>query len=165
MTTPAPPPSGALFHRRFHRKLHHLRGRYRANRDLDEITHAGGVSPAWPLKYRDFAPYYDAAEALFQVHGARGEDPTEPPAATPYPHRAVKREPKVAQLSDKLKGIGLKPFHLPLGILLDQKEDGFNADQHLHPLHRVRWLPLPPQWQGRRAGDLHCPDAGQHDNA
>ncbi len=95
------------------------------DRDLDEIAHAGGVSPAWPLKYRDFAPYYDAAEALFQVHGARGEDPTEPPAATPYPHRAVKHEPKVAQLSDKLKGIGLKPFHLPLGILLDQKEDGF----------------------------------------
>ena len=44
-------------------------------RDFDEITHAGGISPAWPLKYRDFARYYDAAEALFQVHGARGEDP------------------------------------------------------------------------------------------
>ena len=48
-------------------------------RDFDEVTHAGGISPAWPLKYRDFAPYYDAAEALFHVHGARGEDPTEPP--------------------------------------------------------------------------------------
>ena len=33
----------------------------------------------------DFAPYYDAAEALFHVHGARGEDPTEPPATRPYP--------------------------------------------------------------------------------
>ncbi|WP_245427917.1 GMC oxidoreductase [Roseiarcus fermentans] len=94
-------------------------------RDFDEIVHAGGVSPAWPLKYRDFARYYDAAEALFRVHGARGEDPTEPPADAPYPYPAVKHEPKVAELSDKLTAIGLKPFHLPLGILLDQKEDGF----------------------------------------
>ena len=94
-------------------------------RDFDEIVHAGGVSPAWPLKYRDFARYYDAAEALFRVHGARGEDPTEPPAGAPYPYPAVKHEPKVSELSDKLTAIGLKPFHLPLGILLDQKEDGF----------------------------------------
>jgi choline dehydrogenase-like flavoprotein len=94
-------------------------------RDFDEITHAAGVSPAWPLKYHDFAPYYDAAEALFHVHGARGEDPTEPPSATPYPYPAVKHESKVAELSDKLKSIGLNPFHLPLGILLDQKQDGF----------------------------------------
>lgn len=94
-------------------------------RDFGEIIHAGGISPAWPLTYRDFAPYYDAAETLFHVHGARGEDPTEPPAAKPYPYPAVKHEPKIAELSDKLTGIGLKPFHLPLGILLDQKEDGF----------------------------------------
>ena len=29
------------------------------------------------------------------------------------------------ELSDKLSGLGLHPFHLPLGIRLDQKEDGF----------------------------------------
>ncbi len=94
-------------------------------RDFDEITHAGGVSPAWPLQYDAFARYYDEAESLFHVHGGRGEDPTEPPTTTPYPFVAVKHEPKVAELSDKLASIGLKPFHLPLGILLDQKEDGF----------------------------------------
>ncbi|MEO9133213.1 MAG: GMC family oxidoreductase [Sphingomonas sp.] len=94
-------------------------------RDFDEITHAGGVSPAWPLKYDAFAPHYDAAEALFHVHGTRGEDPTEPPTATPYPYEAIRHEPKVAELSQKLTDIGLAPFHLPLGILLDQKEDGF----------------------------------------
>ena len=33
--------------------------------------------------------------------------------------------PRSRELSDKLTAIGLKPFHLPLGILLDQKEDGF----------------------------------------
>ncbi|MDQ2878976.1 MAG: GMC family oxidoreductase [Pseudomonadota bacterium] len=94
-------------------------------RDFDAVAHAGGISPAWPLKYDAFAPYYDDAEALFHVHGARGEDPTEPPSDTPYPFVAVKHEPRVAELSDKLTQIGLKPFHLPLGILLDQKADGF----------------------------------------
>ena len=93
-------------------------------RDFGEITHAGGLSPAWPLTYADFAPYYDAAERLFHVHGTRGEDPTEPPASGPYPFPAVQHEPKVAELSDKLQGIGLKPFHLPIGILLDQRADG-----------------------------------------
>ncbi|HEY5411922.1 MAG TPA: GMC family oxidoreductase [Caulobacteraceae bacterium] len=94
-------------------------------RDFGEVTHAGGVSPAWPLKYDAFAPYYDQAEALFHVHGKRGEDPNEPPCEHPYPFAPVRHEPKIAELSDKLEKIGLKPFHLPLGILLDQKEDGF----------------------------------------
>lgn len=94
-------------------------------RDFGDVIHAGGVSPAWPLGYDAFAPYYDEAEALFHVHGVRGEDPTEPPSITPYPYVAVKHEPKIAELSDKLTSIGLKPFHLPLGIRLDQKADGF----------------------------------------
>lgn len=94
-------------------------------RDFDEVQHAGGVSPAWPLKYGEFSPYYDAAEKLFHVHGARGEDPTEPGGSCPYPHPAIMHEPKVSELSDKLTRIGLKPFHLPLGIMLDQRDDGF----------------------------------------
>ena len=94
-------------------------------RDFDELVHAGGVSPAWPLKYPSFESYYEEAEALFHVHGNRGEDPLEPPSLKPYPFAAVKHEPKIAELADKLTGIGLKPFHLPLGILLDQKPDGF----------------------------------------
>ena len=93
-------------------------------RDFGEVRHHGGISPAWPLSYADFAPWYDEAEALFHVHGRRGEDPLDPAGAA-YPFVPVKHEPKVAELSDRLEGIGLKPFHLPLGILLDQKEDGF----------------------------------------
>lgn len=94
-------------------------------RDFDEVVHKAGISPAWPLKYDVFAPYYDEAEALFHVHGRRGEDPLEPPASSPYPYTAVKHEPKIQDLSDRLAGIGLHPFHLPLGIRLDQKADGF----------------------------------------
>ena len=49
-------------------------------RDFDEIRHIDGISPAWPLKYDVFEPYYQAAEELYYVHGLRGEAPTEPPS-------------------------------------------------------------------------------------
>ena len=60
------------------------------------------------------------AEQLYQVHGARGEDPTEPPASGPYPFPAVSHEPRIQQLSDDLEKAGLHPFHAPCGILLDE---------------------------------------------
>lgn len=91
-------------------------------RDFGEVQHAGGVSPAWPLGYDVFEPYYTQAETLYQVHGLRGDDPLEPWASGPYPHPPVSHEPKIAELSEHLSGIGLKPFHLPLGILLDEKD-------------------------------------------
>lgn len=43
--------------------------------DFGEIRHAGGVSPAWPVGYDVFAPYYNQAEFLYHVHGQRGSDP------------------------------------------------------------------------------------------
>ena len=46
-------------------------------------------------------------------------------ATSPTLSPPVRHEPKIAEFSDKLIGIGLKPFHLPLGILLDQKAGGF----------------------------------------
>jgi len=90
-------------------------------RDFGEIVHADGVSPAWPLKYDVFEPYYAQAERLFHVHGQRGEDPTEPPSSGPFPHPPVSHEPAVEALSQSLTQNGLRPFHLPLGILLDEK--------------------------------------------
>ena len=118
-------------------------------RDFEEVAHYGGTSPAWPLSYADFAPWYDEAERLFHVHGARGEDSTEPPSDAPYPFAPVQHEAKVAELSDKLTGVGLHPFHLPLGILLDQQADGRgDADQRVHPLFQLRRLSLPVERQG-----------------
>src|SRR6201986_5017860 len=52
--------------------------------DFGELRHHDGLSPAWPISYQDMEPYYTAAEQLYQVHGARGEDPTEPPYSAPY---------------------------------------------------------------------------------
>ena len=67
-----------------------------------------------------FEPYYQAAEELYHVHGLRGEDPTEPPSAKPYKYPPISHEPRIQQLFDGLKHEGHHPFHLPVGILLDE---------------------------------------------
>jgi choline dehydrogenase-like flavoprotein len=90
-------------------------------RDFGEIVHQHGISPAWPLGYTDFEPFYTEAETLFAVHGQRGEDPLEPPASGPYPHPPVSHEPAIQALSDSFTADGLHPFHLPLGIKLDER--------------------------------------------
>jgi choline dehydrogenase-like flavoprotein len=89
--------------------------------DFAELRHAGGISPAWPIAYDDLEPYYTEAERLYQVHGKRGVDPTEPPASAPYPHPPVTHEPRIQQLHDDLSRLGLRPFHVPLGIMLDEQ--------------------------------------------
>ena len=89
--------------------------------DFGEIKHWGGVSPAWPIAYDDLEPYYTRAEGLYQVHGERGVDPTEPPASAPYPHGPVSHEPRIQQLSDDFARMGLRPFHVPLGVMLDER--------------------------------------------
>ena len=89
-------------------------------RDFGAVHHVDGVSPAWPLSYADFEPWYTKAEQLYSVHGERGSDPFEPPASAPYPWPAVSHEPRIEQLAHDLKGAGLQPFPLPLGIMLDE---------------------------------------------
>ena len=93
-------------------------------RDFGALQHVDGVSPAWPLGYDVFEPYYTRAEALYHVHGLRGEDPNEPWSSAPYAYPPVKHEPRIQQLNDILMREGLHPFHLPLGIRLDQNPDG-----------------------------------------
>jgi choline dehydrogenase-like flavoprotein len=90
--------------------------------DFGELRHPGGVSPAWPIGYDELEPYYTHAERLYHVHGARGEDPTEPPASAPFPHPAVSHEPRIQHLHDDLARLGLKPFHTPLGVMLDERQ-------------------------------------------
>src|SRR5499426_3018505 len=90
--------------------------------DFGEIRHHGGISPAWPIRYEDIEPYYTEAERLYHVHGNRGEDPAEPPASAPYPHPAISHEPRIQQLSDDFARLGLKPFHTPLGVMLNERD-------------------------------------------
>lgn len=88
--------------------------------DFGELQHHGGASPAWPITYDELEPYYTAAEHLYQVHGARGEDPTEPWASAPYKYPAVSHETRIQHLSDDLTRAGLQPFHVPLGIKINE---------------------------------------------
>ena len=100
--------------------------RFRAE-DFGEITHHDGVSPAWPISYDELEPYYTRAEHVYQVHGARGEDPTEPPASAPYLFPALSHEPRIQQLADDLAGAGYHPFHAPCGVMLDEANPPYSA--------------------------------------
>ena len=95
--------------------------------DFGELKHYDGVSPAWPIGYQDMEPYYTKAEQMYQVHGARGEDPTEPPYSAPYSFPAVSHEPRIQQLHDDLARAGYRPFHAPCGIMLDEQNVPFSA--------------------------------------
>ncbi|MCI0801826.1 MAG: GMC family oxidoreductase [Chloroflexi bacterium] len=98
--------------------------------DFGELQHHGGISPAWPLSYDDFEPYYTQAEQIYQVHGERGIDPTEPWASGPLPYPSVSNEPRIQELADDLRRIGNTPFPLPVGIMLNE------AQPHLSPCIR-----------------------------
>jgi choline dehydrogenase-like flavoprotein len=95
--------------------------------DFGELEHHDGVSPAWPIDYDDLEPYYTEAEHLYEVHGAHGEDPTEPYASAPYPFPAVSHEPRIQQLSDDLAAAGYHPFHAPCGIRLNELSLPYSA--------------------------------------
>jgi len=88
-------------------------------RDFGEIRHHGGISPAWPLSYGDFAQYYRDAEVLYHVHGRRGVDPTDPPDTQDYAHPPLADEPVIAALASSLGKVGYHPFPLPMGLLRD----------------------------------------------
>ena len=93
---------------------------YRLRReDFGELKHHDGMSPAWPIDYDEMELYYLQAEEMYQVHGARGEDPTEGPSSGPYPYPALAHEPRIQQLADDLKRAGYHPFHAPCGVMLD----------------------------------------------
>jgi choline dehydrogenase-like flavoprotein len=101
--------------------------------DFGDIQHADGLSPAWPLSYEDFEPWYTRAEWLYQVRGVHGEDPTEGHASKDYPWPPVSHEPRIQQISDALAARGYHPFHPPVCILLNE------ADRPLSTCVRCAW--------------------------
>jgi choline dehydrogenase-like flavoprotein len=94
--------------------------------DFGELKHYDGVSPAWPLGYDEFEPYYTEAEHLYQVHGEHGSDPTEPPASKPYPAPPVSHEPRIQKLSDDLTAAGYHPFPAPAAVMLNEEDTAYS---------------------------------------
>ncbi len=128
--------------------------------DFGELRHHDGISPAWPISYDELEPHYTLAEQLYHVHGARGEDPTEPPASAPYPHPAVSHEPRIQQLADQLAAAGLPAVPRSLRDHARRVEHGV---QHVRALCHVRRVPLPRPCQvgrrgARRAAGARAPE-------
>ncbi len=110
--------------------------RYRAE-DFGELRHMGGTSPAWPISYQDFEPWYQKAEELYEVRGAHGEDPSEPPHSGTYAFPPVPHEPDIADAAVRLQAAGLSPSHLPLGVdieaWLERGQTGWDAHPNTGP--------------------------------
>jgi choline dehydrogenase-like flavoprotein len=94
--------------------------------DFSELRHQDGISPAWPVGYDEFEPYYTQAEHLYQVHGERGTDPTEPPSSGPYPAPPVSHEPRMAKLAEDLRSEGFHPFHAPSAVMLNEADMAYS---------------------------------------
>jgi choline dehydrogenase-like flavoprotein len=93
--------------------------RYRTQ-DFAPIQYADGQTPGWPFGYDELEPWYTRAEALYNVRGRLGEDPTEPAHSSPYPFPAVPDEPAIAAVRERLAKAGMHPFSLPLGVDIDR---------------------------------------------
>ncbi len=91
--------------------------------DFQEVKHYDGTSPAWPLSYEDFEPYYTEAEYLYSVHGATGYDPNEPPRSKPYPHAPLPFEPRMKELFDDFRKLGYHPAPLAVAVRLPQDQN------------------------------------------
>ena len=147
-------------------------------RDFDEVEHKGGISPAWELKYHDFAPYYAKAEKLFSVHGQKGQDPTEPEREE-YPYPPVSHEPDMQAIANNLKQLGYTPFNLPIGIKLNEIDktlsqcircdtcDGFpclidaKADAEVNCINPVREHSNITLLTGAKVTRLHTSETGK----
>lgn len=106
--------------------------RYR-EQDFAPVRHAGGTTPGWPISYDALEPDYLAAEHMYKVRGQAGQDPTDPPRSGGYTYPPVPDEPDIAALRNRLRGAGLHPAALPLGVDLDTWQQSGNTPWDGHP--------------------------------
>jgi choline dehydrogenase-like flavoprotein len=88
---------------------------------------AGNSGAEWPLRYDDMAPFYARVERLLGVAGEAGFDPCEPPRNTPYVQRPTPLSDSARRIGDAARGLGLKPFRLPLAISYDPRDEDAGA--------------------------------------
>ena len=111
--------------------------------DFEETVHRDGPSPAWPFSYDDLEPHYAKAEELFEVHGAVGEDPTEPPHSTAVPVPAA--QPRTSHRTVRRTASTPGSASVPHGGRHAPAVDGRTAGRR-----HLRRLPLPHRRQERR---------------
>ena len=120
--------------------------------DFGEMRHHGGVSPAWPISYDELEPYYTEAEHLYQVHGERGVDPTEPPASAPYPLPG--RQPRAAHPAAARRLRPARPHAVPRAARHHARRERTRSTSRCIRCDDLRRPSLPGARQDRRAGDL-----------
>ena len=117
--------------------------------DFGELRHHDGISPAWPIDYAEMEPYYSLAEQRYEVHGARGEDPTEPPAVGAVSvSRGQPRAPHPAALR---RPGGRRAPAVPRAVRRPPRR-ARHAAQPLRALRHLRRLPVPGAREVRRRG-------------
>ncbi len=99
------------------------------DRDFEAVTYQDGVTPEWPLKYKDWEPYYTAAEQLYQVHGDAQADPTEPAHSASYLYPAVTHAPVMQPIVEAIASEGLHPTSLPMS--LTKRDDDPTGDSEV----------------------------------
>lgn len=98
---------------------------------------------AWPIGYDELAPYYSAAETLYQVHAT--VDPLRPPGEDRGIAQPPPFSPGNAELMDRFRERGQHPYYLPMackyvpgcreciGFLCSRKCKGDSATMCLEP--------------------------------
>ena len=128
--------------------------------DFGELKHHGGISPAWPVGYDVFAPYYAQAEELTRCTGPRrGPDRASGLGAVPVPAG-------VARAADPAAVRRPRPSRaapVPLAQRHHARR-GRARLQHVHPVRDVRRLPVPGARQGRRRRDRRTAHRSRHPN-
>ena len=77
--------------------------------DFGELHHVDGLSPAWPLTYDDFEPWYTRPSGSTRCTATAARTRPRATARKPYPWPAVSHEPRIQQLFDDLADGRLPP--------------------------------------------------------
>ena len=128
--------------------------------DFGGLRHHDGVSPAWPIEYDELEPYYTQAEHLYEVHGARGEDPDR--AAGQCAVSLSGGLPRAADPAALRRPRRRRTPTVPRAVR-DPAERGEHAVQPLRPLRDLRRVPVSRAREVRRRGARRAPSI-EHPN-
>lgn len=84
-----------------------------ARNDFEPVAGMDHPTGGWPIDYDGFRPWYEAAEALYRVHGTR--DPLDEPIPATMPRPAPASEQDQLFMRD-FAAAGLHPYRLHVGI-------------------------------------------------
>lgn len=84
--------------------------------DFEATATERGMSPGWPIRYRDLERFYCDAERLYGVRGSALGDPSEPFHSEPYAHGPIEHEPYVQPIVNRIRAEGLGVSYIPKAL-------------------------------------------------